>query len=544
MAFRDIRIAGKLAIVLGGAGIVIVAALLVLFLQTRTQMFADKTGNARQLVAQAMAVLEANQALAQSGQLSEEQAKAAALAAIGRMRHGDGDYFWIQDAAARIVLHPIKPELNGKDMSAFKDEGGTPIFVEFARLAAGKDGGELHYVWPKPGSTAPQPKIAHVRQFAQWQWIVGTGVYVDDVERAFLHNLLTQGGAILGVLALAGFVMLLVIRASITRPVAELQEVMRRVAEQRDLTLRTGASAGDEIGRAGRAFDHLMDALRDSFASIVSSAGQLAGAAQQLAAAAVQVRDSSESQSESAASMSAAVEEMTVSIAHVSENTAQVRELGELSYQQEVDGSHSVHELESELDGVQSSVAQMDTSLVEFIGSTQAISTLTRQVREIAEQTNLLALNAAIEAARAGEHGRGFAVVADEVRKLAEKSSQSASEIDRVTQQVGAHSHTVEQAMGESNRRLDAARTLMHKVSGVLASAEEAVIGTRGGLNDISAAMSEQASATTNIAQNVERIAQMAEENTAVASQTASAAAELNTLAQGLSTTVGRFRIG
>jgi len=543
MAFRDFPIAGKLAVVLGGAAAVLLAALVTLFLHSRNEMFAEKAHDARELVRQAIAVIESSHALARDGKLSEAQAQEVAQAAIGRMRHGDGDYFWIQDAASHIVLHPIKPELNGKDMSGFKDAGGQAIFVEFSRLAPQSGGGELRYLWPKPGHSEPQPKIAHVEQFAPWGWIVGTGIYVDDVERLFWRDVITEGGAILGSLALAGLIMLAVIRNSITRPIAALQAVMQRVAGERNLTLRTGAVAQDEVGRAGQSFDHLMDALRESFGGVVAGASQLAGASQQLAAAAVQVRDSSEAQSESAASMSAAVEEMTVSITHVSDNTSQVRELGELSYTQEKEGSRSVHELESELDGVQSSVAQMDGSLAEFISSTQAISTLTRQVREIAEQTNLLALNAAIEAARAGEHGRGFAVVADEVRKLAEKSSQSANEIDRVTQQVGEHSQTVEQAMRESNRRLETARSLMHSVSGVLASAEEAVIGTRGGLNDITAAMHEQAAATTNIAQNVERIAQMAEENTAAASQTASAAAGLHDLAQELSDTVSRFRI-
>ena len=165
MGFRNLKIATKLNIVLGMAGAVLLIALLILFGHKREELFEERKYDARTLVAQALAVIEAAHAQAKSGAMSEDQAKAVAKAAIAQMRHGDGDYFWLQDASARVVMHPIKPELNGKDMSDFKDPGGQPIFVAFARLAQQKGGGDLNYLWPKPGHANPQPKIAPVEAF-------------------------------------------------------------------------------------------------------------------------------------------------------------------------------------------------------------------------------------------------------------------------------------------------------------------------------------------------------------------------------------------
>ena len=543
MSFSNLRVAHKISLILTVTGILMLVGLVFLLSHTRQEMYARKAHDAYELVRQAMAVVGSLQQQVSDGKMSEAEGKRLAGDTIARMRHGNDDYFWIQDSNARLVMHPLKPELNGKDMSGFKDPTGKLLFVEAATAAQAPGGGTISYRWPKGANGAPQPKISHVERFAPWDWIIGTGVYADDVEDAFFRSAAIEGGSIVAFLLAAGIAFLWVIRRYISLPIRHLQGTMSRVAGERDLTLRCRLVNGDEIGLAGQSFDLLMAAMEDSLKTIRDHSEEVAGAAQQLAAASLQVSEGSNQQSEAAATMSAAVEQMTASIAVVSDNTREVRDLGERAYAQEDEGSRRVGSLGSELAQVRSSVEGMRITLGQFVESTRAISNLTQQVRDIAEQTNLLALNAAIEAARAGEQGRGFAVVADEVRKLAEHSTKSVAEIDAVTRAVGERSGSVELAMSESNRGLNEASGLMLRVSEIFAETKGTVIETRGGLNEIANALAEQSVATTEIAQNVARIADMAEQNTAAATQSAAAADRLSELSGHLNATVKRFRV-
>jgi methyl-accepting chemotaxis protein len=236
------------------------------------------------------------------------------------------------------------------------------------------------------------------------------------------------------------------------------------------------------------------------------------------------------------------VEEITVSINAVSANTEEVRKLSEQSLQQTRNGNQSVTEMIGEIHSVQEAVNQIEGSVKEFVDSTRAIAGMTQQVKDIADQTNLLALNAAIEAARAGEQGRGFAVVADEVRKLAEKSAQSASEIDSVTNALNQKSSHVEATVQGGLRSLQATQEHVARVSAVLIEAGESVTKSSSGVNDIAAAVSEQSLASTEIARNVEKIAQMSEENHAAVNANSQDIVRLEKLARELQAAVGRFK--
>jgi methyl-accepting chemotaxis protein len=247
-------------------------------------------------------------------------------------------------------------------------------------------------------------------------------------------------------------------------------------------------------------------------------------------------------QNEAAASTAAAVEEITVSINAVAANTEDVRKLSEQSLQQTRNGNQSVTEMISEIQSVQNAVNQIEGSVKEFVDSTRAIASMTQQVKDIADQTNLLALNAAIEAARAGEQGRGFAVVADEVRKLAEKSAQSASEIDQVTNSLNQKSSHVEATVQEGLRSLKATQEYVARVSVVLTEAGESVTKSSNGVNDIASSVSEQSLASTEIARNVEKIAQMSEENHAAVNSNSQDIVRLEKLARELQSAVGRFK--
>jgi methyl-accepting chemotaxis protein len=192
---------------------------------------------------------------------------------------------------------------------------------------------------------------------------------------------------------------------------------------------------------------------------------------------------------------------------------------------------------------VQDSVNQIAASVKEFVDSTRAIAGMTQQVKDIAEQTNLLALNAAIEAARAGEQGRGFAVVADEVRKLAEKSAQSANEIDEVTSSLNLKSGLVEGTVQAGLRSLQSTQEHVERVSAVLSDASAAVTQSSQGVGDIASSVAEQSLASNEIARNVETIAQMSEENHAAVQSNSQEIRRLELLAGELQAAVSRFRV-
>ena len=237
------------------------------------------------------------------------------------------------------------------------------------------------------------------------------------------------------------------------------------------------------------------------------------------------------------------MEEITVSINSVAANTEEVRKLSEKSLQQTQQGNQDVNAMVAEIHSVQEAVNQIAGSVKEFVESTRAISGMTQQVKDIADQTNLLALNAAIEAARAGEQGRGFAVVADEVRKLAEKSAKSASEIDQVTNSLNQKSSLVNAAVQTGLSSLQTTQQQVERVSVVLTAAGEAVLQSSRGVSDIAISVNEQSMASTEIARNVEKIAQMSEESHAEVQSNNKEIVRLEGLAKGLQTAVSRFKV-
>ena len=329
----------------------------------------------------------------------------------------------------------------------------------------------------------------------------------------------------------------------VIRPAKDLQRTMLTMQVDGDLSRRVTVHSSDEIGQAARAFNSLLDNFSAIIGKVHVGAHELAGTATQLAATSAKITQSSQAQSESASSTAAAVEQMTVSITSVAENTEAVRKLAGLSLQHTQEGNASAAEMIREISQIEAAVNQIASSVGDFVKSVHSIAGMTQQVKDIAGQTNLLALNAAIEAARAGEQGRGFAVVADEVRKLAEKSAQSASEIDRITHSLDEQSGRVEQSIEQGLRSLQSTQQHIDRVSGVLTQAGISVTDASSGVNEIAASVSEQIKASNEIARHVESIAQMAEENHATIEHTARDIVQLEHLAQDLQTSAGRFKV-
>ncbi|HUW26401.1 MAG TPA: methyl-accepting chemotaxis protein [Gallionella sp.] len=329
----------------------------------------------------------------------------------------------------------------------------------------------------------------------------------------------------------------------ISRASDELRNVMVIMSADGNLGARARVFGQDEIGQAATAFNGLIDHFANIIRQVLSHADTVSGTAAQLSISSAQIAQSSQAQSEAAASTAAAVEQITVSINSVAVNTEDVRKLSERGLNQTRQGNQSMTEMIGEIHSVQKAVNQIADSVKEFVDSTRAIANMTQQVKDIADQTNLLALNAAIEAARAGEQGRGFAVVADEVRKLAEKSAHSASEIDQITGSLNQKSTHVEATVQAGLRSLQMTQEHVERVSEILTEAGNAVLQSSHGVGDIAASVGEQSLASTEIARNVEKIAQMSEENHAAVESNAQDIVRLEQLARELHEAAGKFKV-
>ncbi len=350
-------------------------------------------------------------------------------------------------------------------------------------------------------------------------------------------------GVIVSVLLLGSAMLARQIIRSVTLPAGEMRNTMTRITANGDLTLRLTVHDASELGQTAEAFNKLMANISSIIAQAHSNAHGVAETAAQLSASFARITLSSQAQSEAAAAVAASMEEMSVSISSVADNTSNVRNLSAQSLERTREGNSSTDMMIREISQIEQNVRQIAAAVSEFIQSTSTISGMTQQVKDIADQTNLLALNAAIEAARAGEQGRGFAVVADEVRKLAEKSAQSANEIDRVTQSLEQKSDQAEKSVQEGLSSLQATQRQIDLVANVLKQAGKAVEQASGGIGDIASSVAEQSMASNDIARHVEGIAQMAEENHTMIAQSEQGSMRLNQLAQEMQSVVDRFKV-
>jgi len=552
---------------------------------------AERKAKLAEMDANAVAVMADFDARAKAGEFSEDEAKTRAIEAIMAMRYGTDGYFWINDMNAVMVSHPIKESLNGQDLTGFEDPTGKHLFIEMVDVVKAEGAGFVDYMWPKPGVDEPVQKYSHVAGYKPWGWIVGTGVYADDLQALLMRSIMTAVFTLVGaaVLTLAAAFS---IGRSISRPVTDLKDVMNEVAKNDTHNEVPHTGRGDEIGEMAMALVALRQSViernelelrkdeqqkeidsqrraNDEQTARVSAAqkavvtslgealnrlasGDLAFTVGDLGAEYAELRDDFNRTVTQLRTMVGAVQNAIQMIhggageistatndlsrrteqqaAALEETAAALDEITATVRESSTGASEArdiVANARSEADQSGDVVRNAVTAMGRIEDSSRRITEIITVIDEIAFQTNLLALNAGVEAARAGEAGKGFAVVAEEVRELAQRSATAAKEIKTLIESSASEVESGVKLVNETGTALE----------GIAAGVQE--ISTR--IETIATSAREQAVGLQEINVAINEMDKTTQQNAAMVEETTAASHSLAEEAQNLAELIAQF---
>jgi methyl-accepting chemotaxis protein len=542
-SLRSLSISRRLWLILIVAVLMLMTLGVLMLKQIHDDLYQAKAQKTQHVVQTANGILTYYHELETAGTLSRDAAQKQALSVVRGLRYNQNDYFWINDLQPVLLMHPTNPKLEGQNLSGIRDPDGLALFNEMVNIAKSKGAGTLDYRWPKPGATAPVQKTSYVQLFEPWGWIIGSGVYIDDMQAEFYGQV--WKASFVGVaIALIMALLVTLIARSIVRPLQEAVQAMANIASgESDLTRSLDTHGQDEVTQLARHFNSFTAKLRLVISQLQVSASALGQSSADLGSNATQAQERSQQQSQQMELVATAINEVTYGVQDVAKNAEHAASEMRDAEAQAQQGQINIDGSLQQIDQLSSTIDQAVEVIRTLAAESTQIGGVLEVIRSIAEQTNLLALNAAIEAARAGEQGRGFAVVADEVRLLAQRTQKSTAEIQSMIERLQNHSEAAVKVISDSSR----ASQLTIEQAG-LASASLNAIGQAlrnlNGLNaSIASATLQQAHVVEDINQNVTQAAGLSHSTALAAEQSSVASLHLKELSEQVNGLLRQFRV-
>lgn len=510
----------------------------------KQKMFEQHRTTLKRVVDAGASVIEHFHRLEREGKLSTRDAQEAAKTVLRALRYGDGgDYYYLYRLDGVCVMHPVRPDFEGRDMAAvLKDGKGRATIADMLSAVKNATAAYVDTDFPRPGSKEPVPKLQYVKRFDAWGWFIGSGVYIDDVEAEFQGELWRFAAYLAAICCAVSLAAYLVARSVVRQLGGEplyAAGVMRRAGDG-DLTVDVRSGTREDSLLA--VLKHMLASLRAMMHDVGAAATEALERTRGISRIAGQVSGATDSQVLAAANIAMGVQQLSASIGQISENAAGTEAIAAKALTLAEEGEGRARQAVEGMVGISGLVSGAAERIEQLHGRSNDIGLIAGVIKDIAAQTNLLALNAAIEAARAGEQGRGFAVVADEVRSLAERTASATVQIERMISDIQQETGNSVSAMSDVSHKVVGGVESVERAAAILREIKEEVGASAKLVQAVASAIREHSAASSSVASEVEHIAGLVRSTSASMNEAMVSVHSLEELASRVSQAVGRFR--